>query len=228
MDQISLTHEASAGDTHKQTLTELPSDVVHCLENARFLNLATCVGNQPHVSLMNYTYLPASKHPSGPVIIMTTNPSSKKFNNLQANPNVSVLVHDWVSHRPATRRLSSGNRPERLSNLASFLVSLNTNAVSNISVSINGTAEIVKERSSGGKTEEFYRQIHVENNTFDAEGADQHDSGVEDGGRDCFVANEDVQVILVHIRDGRTSDWKGSVKDWVLSPQSARETNGVR
>jgi len=134
MEQIPLTHEASAGDTHKQSTSTLPPEVVQCLENARFvrpprpsslglqhrvhqtmprchgidrqnladppvpqLHLATCTDNQPHVSLMNYTYLPSSPFSSAPVIVMTTNPASKKMNNLVANPNVSLLVHDCVS-----------------------------------------------------------------------------------------------------------------------------------
>lgn len=58
------------------------------------LHLATCTDNQPHVALMNYTYLPSSPYSSAPVIVMTTNPASKKTNNLVANPNVSLLVHD--------------------------------------------------------------------------------------------------------------------------------------
>lgn len=37
MEQISLNYEASAGDTHKQTVSELPPEVVQCLENARFV-----------------------------------------------------------------------------------------------------------------------------------------------------------------------------------------------
>ena len=47
---------------------------------------------------MNYTYLAESPFSSSPVIIMTTNPSSKKINNLVANPNVSLLVHDCKSY----------------------------------------------------------------------------------------------------------------------------------
>lgn len=77
-----------------QVTTELPHDVVQCLENARFLHLATCLDNIPHVSLMNYTYLPSSPYSRLPTIVMTTNPASKKMNNLVANPNVSLLVHD--------------------------------------------------------------------------------------------------------------------------------------
>lgn len=46
---------------------------------------------------MNYTYIAESPYASSPVIIMTTNRSSKKTNNLVANPNVSLLVHDCAS-----------------------------------------------------------------------------------------------------------------------------------
>ncbi|KAI3320901.1 pyridoxamine 5'-phosphate oxidase [Xylariaceae sp. AK1471] len=233
MDQISLNYEASAGDTHKQTVRELPPEVVQCLENARFLHLATCVDNQPHVSLMNYTYLPSSPYSSAPIIIMTTNPSSKKTNNLVINPNVSLLVHDWVSHRPPTqgRRPSGGSPgPEHRSSLASLLINLNTSSMSSISATINGTAELV---IRGSEEENYYRDQHLENNTFDSEGAvafnRQPQSGMEDGGRECFVAGEEVRVILVHIKDIRTSDWKGGVRDWVLASEANRSTvNGTR
>ncbi|KAI1392489.1 uncharacterized protein F4822DRAFT_425694 [Hypoxylon trugodes] len=240
MDQISLNHEASAGDTHKQLVSSLPPEVVQCLENARFLHLATCIDNQPHVSLMNYTYIPSSQYSSAPVIVMTTNPSSKKTNNLVVNPNVSLLVHDWVSHRPPTqgRRMSGGSPgPEHRSSLASLLLNLNTSAISSISATINGTAQLV---ARGSDEERFYRSQHLENNTFDSEGGTvPFDGGFganggaggqqQDGGRECFVAGEEVRVILVHIKDIRTSDWKGSVKDWVLVPEGGpAAVNGIR
>ncbi len=56
-------------------------------------HLATCTNNVPHVSLMNYTYLSDSPFSAAPVIVMTTNPASKKMQNLVENPNVSLLVH---------------------------------------------------------------------------------------------------------------------------------------
>ncbi|KAI0595282.1 hypothetical protein F4775DRAFT_595508 [Biscogniauxia sp. FL1348] len=230
MDHISLSHEASAGDTHKQAVSTLPTEVVQCLENARFLHLATCVDNQPHVSLMNYTYLPSSTYSTAPVIIMTTNPASKKTNNLLVNPNVSLLVHDWVSHRPPTqsRRPSGGSPgPEHRSSLASLLINLNTSAVSSISATINGTAELV---AQGSEEEKFYRDLHLENNTFDSEGPlfnPNPQQEPEDGGRECFVAGDEVRVILVHIKDVRTSDWKGGVRDWVIEPAPAAATGAV-
>ncbi|KAK3372382.1 hypothetical protein B0H63DRAFT_527229 [Podospora didyma] len=241
--QIPLNHQASAGDTNLRLTTELPAEVVQCLENARFLHLATCVGNQPHVSLMNYTYLPSSPYSaSAPVIVMTTNPASKKMNNLVANPNVSLLVHDWVSHRPATttqqRRLSGGSPgPEARSSLAALLFNLNTSAVSSISATINGSARLVER---GSDEEKFYREKHLENNTFDTAAAPggqlwerensnsvrQQQPSEGDGGRGCFVAGEEVRVIVVAIRDVRIADWKGEIRDWVIAPPGTNLVNG--
>ncbi|KAK0628223.1 hypothetical protein B0T17DRAFT_504922 [Bombardia bombarda] len=244
MEQIPLNHEASAGDTHMSITTELPPEVVQCLENARFLHLATCNDNIPHVSLMNYTYLPNSPYSDLPIIVMTTNPDSKKMNNLVANPHVSLLVHDWVSHRPSTtqqRRMSGGAaspNPEQRSSLASLLFNLNTSAVSSISATINGAARLV---DSSSQEESFYRQKHLENNTFDTEttlsaatasllrresivgnGGQQQEG---DGGRGCFVAGEEVRVIVVGIRDVRIADWKGAVRDYHVEPNSTSGAN---
>ncbi|KAI7702705.1 hypothetical protein KC353_g14562, partial [Hortaea werneckii] len=79
--QPPLTWEGSASSNPIVSDT-LPDEVITCLQNSRFLHLATALNNRPHVSLMNYTYLPT--HPftphttqlplAGPLIIMTSNP----------------------------------------------------------------------------------------------------------------------------------------------------------
>lgn len=43
---------------------------------------------------MNYTYLPHSPYSPYPVIVMTSNQSSRKTTSIRANPTVSILVHD--------------------------------------------------------------------------------------------------------------------------------------
>ncbi|CZS99117.1 hypothetical protein WAI453_008365 [Rhynchosporium graminicola] len=225
--EVPLHYESSAGSTHLQVANCLPSEVVQCLNNARFLHLATCTNLFPHVSLMNYTYLPSSQYSTSPTIIMTTNPSSKKTLNLISNPNVSLLVHDWVSHRPPTtsnRRGSSvtrnGSPPLEAarSSLASLLLNLNTSAMSSISATINGTAKVVER---GTEEERFYKEMHLENNTFsdgaDGEGAPNFWGETQDGGREVYVEGEEVRVVVVRITDGRVSDWKGAVRDWSLS-----------
>ncbi|KAK4229973.1 pyridoxamine 5'-phosphate oxidase [Podospora fimiseda] len=216
--QIPLTHEPSLLPSHLTTTPSLPQQVISCLESARFLHLSTCsLSNIPHVSLMSYTYLPSSPFISTPLIIMTTNPSSKKFQNLSVNPNVSLLVHDWVSHRPANtssqaRRLSdSTQQQQHQSSLAALLFNLNTSAVSSISATINGHARLVER---GTEEEKYYSDIHLANNTFEesAEGANLPSS------------NNDVRVIVVEIKDVRIADWKGNVRDWVITkPQEGGE-----
>ncbi|POR38619.1 Pyridoxamine 5'-phosphate oxidase [Tolypocladium paradoxum] len=222
MDKIPLNYEASEGDTHKQVTSTLPLEVVQCLENARFLHLATCTDNVPHVSLMNYTYLPSSPYSSRPVIVMTTNPASRKTTNIVANSNVSLLVHDWVSHRPPThgRRPSGGSPgPEHRSSLASLLLNLNSTAMSSISATIGGAARLAP---TGSEQEKYFTEKHLENNTFE-EGEPlfrQQSNTGEDGRTSHFVAGEEVRVIIVDIKDVRISDWKGTVRDWAFVADS--------
>lgn len=71
---------------------------------------------------------------------------------------------------------------------------------------------------------------HLENNTFDQSDANNtanagfgsslfggagEDGG--DGGRGCYIEGDQVQVIVVSIRDGRTVDWKGGAKMWTVA-----------
>ncbi|KAI9833298.1 MAG: hypothetical protein M1819_003693 [Sarea resinae] len=231
--QPPLSYEASANPTHPEASSDLPSEVVTCLKNARYLHLATCDSLWPHVSLMNYTYLPSTPFTSHPTIVMTTNPSSKKTLNLVNNPRVSLLVHDWISHRPPTQTHDpqrEGSPPPQAtrSSLASLLLNLNTSAMSSISATINGIARIVEQ---GSEEETWYKRKHLENNTFEdqprgenwlgntANGREQEG----DGGRGCFIEGEEVRVVVVSIKDGRIADWKGGVKDWTLIDENEGE-----
>jgi len=171
---------------------------------------------------------------------MTTNPSSRKTHNLISNPNVSLLVHDWVSHRPPRTGSFSGSRETdragsppaetSRSSLATLLANLNTSALSSISATINGEARLVER---GTEEERFLREAHLENNTFgDREGEEgwsgAGDVGNGDGGRGCFIEGEEVRVVVVRIRDGRVADWKGAIRDWTLSTGDDGElVNGV-
>lgn len=180
----------------------------------------------PHISLMNYTYLPSTPFNPNPVIIMTTNPSSKKTLNLIHNPRVSLLVHDWVSHRPPTRNpdpTREGSPPPQAtrSSLASLLLNMNTSALSSISATINGEARMV---SQGSEEEEWCKEKHLDNNTFGDQareeqglfGSTPHARGEGDGGASCYIEGEEVRVVLVDVKEGRIADWKGGVKDWSL------------
>ncbi|KAI6875003.1 hypothetical protein KC338_g973 [Hortaea werneckii] len=261
--QPPLTWEGSASSNPIVSDT-LPDEVITCLQNSRFLHLATALNNRPHVSLMNYTYLPThpfTSHPTqlplaGPLIIMTSNPASKKTLNLLQNHNVSLLVHDWVSSRPPhltgerERSPTGGAGGGRASSLANMLMQMNSAAVSSISATMNGEAMVLE---AGTEEEKWCREQHLLNNTFEAgggggggggevsgsvgtgmvNGTDGPQAGGQgnvlstspssqqprsgDGGRSSYIEDQDVRVVVVTIRDGRISDWKGGVKDFVLS-----------
>ena len=231
-----LNYEASATTTHPQVSSTLPPEVSQCLNNARFLHLATISATQtaqptPHVSLMNYTFLP-SYNDHGPVIIMTTNAQSMKTQNLMHNPKVSLLVHDWVSHRPPTATsvmgARSGSPPAAAtrSSLASLLLNLNTSALSSISTTIAGEARFLEQ---GSEEEKWCKEAHLANNTFGDQAREE--AGLfggqppnPEGTSSCYIAGDDVRVVLVPVREGRIADWKGGVKDWIVVTDHSTST----
>lgn len=176
---------------------------------------------------MNYTFLSSTPFTASPSIIMTTNPSSKKTINLIKNPHVSILVHDWVSHRPPTRAppdlTREGSPPPQAtrSSLASFLLNINTSALSSISATINGEARVVEH---GSEEEIWCKEKHLENHNFTTDQAREEQGGggvgqrltEGDGGTSCFIQGEEVRVVVVEVKQGRIADWKGGVKDWSL------------
>jgi hypothetical protein len=206
------------------------------------LHLATCQDQIPHVSLMSYTYLPTGTPFSHrPTIIMTTPPSSRKTGYLLENPRVSLLVHDWVSSRPPTLASADGilsTSPESgsgraASGLANLLYGINSAAMSRISVSINGTARLLDE---GGTEAAWCKERHKAHNTFGdmPDNGDIFGSQEASGGAGCYIDDQALRVVVVDIKDGRISDWKGMVKDWAVGdneqPSSSRGeqlVNGV-
>lgn len=184
---------------------------------------------------------------------MTTPSSSRKTDNLESNARVSLLVHDWISHRPPTlgqqgRSPSPSALGPRSGSLAELLLGMNTASLSRISTTINGIAEII---SSGSEEERWYKAQHLANNTFGSAGEDAYSSSLQDGGlwggggltrtelreRDaregdggtsCYVEGDEVKVVVVKIRDGRIADWKGQVRDWAVhSGATATMVNGT-
>ncbi|KAL4991527.1 hypothetical protein BDW68DRAFT_198781 [Aspergillus falconensis] len=215
-----LSYEASATTTHRHVATTLPPEVSACLKNSRFLHLATCDGLTPHISLMSYTYLPSTPFDPYPTIIMTTNSSSRKTTHLQTNPRVSLLVHDWVSHRPPTRASNPGNTRDgspppaaTRSSLASLLLNLNTSALSSISTTITGEARFLEPNS---EEETWCKERHLENNTFEEEMSTFGRVPQPGQRRPSLSIDEDVRVVTVRVREGRLADWKGGVRDWLV------------
>jgi hypothetical protein len=183
------------------------------------LHLATSHNDAPHVSLMKYTYLPSTPFSNTPTIIMTTPPSSRKTLNLEANPKVSLLVHDWISHRPPTLSSSPGQStsPER-SSLANLLLGLNSASISRISVSLNGTAQFLDQ---GSEEESWCKAKHKESNAFGEDTQpDPFGMAGVDANAGSYIEGQEMRVVLVKIKDGRISDWQESVKDFTVDESS--------
>ena len=158
----------------------------------------------PHVSLMNYTYLPSAPHAlpncptPGAVIILTVQPSTKKTHNLLENPRVSLLVHDWVSHRAS---LPSAEPAQ--SALATLLTNLNSASLSSISATLFGNAHVL---APGTPEEEYYRRVHTDNCVGAGESL-------------CYLEGADSRIVVVTVNWTRVADHKGLVSDWVAPGQ---------
>jgi hypothetical protein len=68
----------------------LPDEVVNLLSASKLCFLATVNDCEPHLSLMNFTYYRKDE-----VIIFCTRRDTKKFKQIQACKNVSILIHDF-------------------------------------------------------------------------------------------------------------------------------------
>ena len=160
---------------------------------------------------------------------MTTNAQSLKTRNLLSNPHVSLLVHDWVSHRPPTAARNSnagreGSPPASAtrSSLASLLLNINTSALSSISTTITGEAHFIEQ---GSEEEKWCKEAHLANNTFGDQAREEagffgglppNADTLEGGSSSCYIEGDDVRVVVVRVKGGRIADWKGGVKDWLI------------
>jgi hypothetical protein len=177
---------------------------------------------------MNYTFLLSSPYYSHPTIIMTTNAQSLKTRNLLSNPHVSLLVHDWVSHRPPTASRHAAGREgsppaaATRSSLASLLLNINTSALSSISTTITGEAHFLEQ---GSEEEKWCKEAHLANNTFGDQAREEagffggqppNAETLEGGSSSCYIDGDDVRVVVVRVKEGRIADWKGGVKDWLI------------
>lgn len=136
-------------------MADLPGNVTSLLKSTRFVHLATSFGDIPHVTLMNYTYYQDEQ-----VIIVTTPKDSTKYTNMVSNPNVSLLVHDWISAKSSAEPTVG----ERRNSLYELLANLNKNEISRVSVMLSGKSELIDPELSKFK---FYYSLHQNNSKID-------------------------------------------------------------
>lgn len=158
----------------------LPTNVRQLLLKSKFVHLATCsLDATPHLSLMNYTFVGADD-----VIVLATPKNTTKFQNIEENPKVSLLVHDWVS---------SPSQPE--GSLLYFLEQLNQNEISSVAVTLNGCATVLD-----GSEEKFeeYKRLHEENSVA----------------AKAFIGGENVAFITIKISSSKVSDVDNNVNEY--------------
>jgi len=118
----------------KELTPPLPREVVRLLKSTSLCHLSTQgVDGTPHLSLMRFTYLPAEEK-----IIISTRRSSQKFDFLEQNPLVALLVHDFPHMQDEGERGECGRT---------------------FSITLNGSASI-----ETGDAEARYRALHLQEN----------------------------------------------------------------
>ncbi len=65
----------------------IPPEVSKLLKEEKFCSLATSYQDQPHVSLMNFTYLPKEG-----VVILSSRPNTTKVHHIKNNPEAALLL----------------------------------------------------------------------------------------------------------------------------------------
>ncbi len=111
-----------------------PTEIISLLDAASLCYLATANANTPHLSLMIFTYCRERE-----TLIFSTRRETLKCQHLQANPNVSVLVHDFPH----------------------LLVDTRAGAKSGTyAITLNGKARVL----NAGAEADFFREKHLERN----------------------------------------------------------------
>lgn len=125
----------------------LPDNVHSLLAKSKFLHLATCANNAPHVSLMNYTLI--SSGPYENQILFSTPKNTKKYQNLIANPRVSILIHDWTTSVEDQ-------------SLRTMIENINKNEIGDVSITLDG--HVTKTFNEGDDDYEKFKELHLEVN----------------------------------------------------------------
>ena len=116
-----------------------PPVIRKMLSSCRLAYLSTVEKNSSHLSLMRFTFI--HNEDDGEIIIMTTNVKTKKFNLLQKQDGVALLIHDFPQFEG--------------SNETSVMETRGVH-----SITLNGNCEILNNDEKADR----YRAKHLENN----------------------------------------------------------------
>lgn len=132
---------------------------------------------------MNYTYIePGSDNPydDSPLVILASHKDTQKFANIEKNPKISLLIHDWTTAGKGSQSSFSAGSDS----LSALLHNLNQNEISALSATFGGQATILS-----GEKADYYRNKLLEANSKEAK---------------CFI--ESAEVIAVKILGAKVTD----------------------
>ena len=183
--------------SEEEYLPPLPLIVTRTLEKTLFCYLATCEANEPHLSLMNFSYK------DGEGIIMSTRTNTKKFQSLISNPSVAVLVHDFQSTvtlqpaAPIADDSSASSIVDSASASTSPPISANPagpTTSGSCSITVYGRIEVITEKEKADELREFHL---LKNPKYPQ-----------------FIVGEDIAILRIMPTRARICDIRDKVEDW--------------
>ncbi|CCF55744.1 hypothetical protein KAFR_0A03090 [Kazachstania africana CBS 2517] len=179
------------------TVDKFPRGLIDLIKVSKYVHVATCSSScVPSVSLMNYIYISSSDSfdptDNNDYVIFATSRHSEKYENMLANPTISLLFHDWLAANSLTPKKATAPSPSSpsSSNNARFvnlLQDLTEGELNQISASIRGVAEIINPL---GQESKYYKRLLLRANP-DA---------------DVFILGSDTVLIKVKMRSAKVSD----------------------
>ena len=131
---------------------------------------------------MRFTYL--HDEDDGEVVIMSTNRKTKKFNMLEKQKGVALLIHDFVPNN---------NDDDDDNNDGTTKGSARSNN-NMYSITLNGNCRILRQNEKS----EYYRQKHLQHNPEYPQ----------------FIVGEDIVMLCIDVSSARICDVQDQVIKW--------------
>ncbi len=162
-----------------------PQQIRDLLSKSRFAYLSTVDSDMgsSHLSLMRFTYL--ADEVDGEVVIMSTNRKTKKFDMLQGQRGVALLVHDFLPTHSSNNGGAGGDDGDGCAGVGCGVYS----------ITLNGNCRILE---NGSEKAERYRQEHLKHNPEYPQ----------------FIVGEDIVILCVDVTSARICDVQDQVIKW--------------
>jgi general stress protein 26 len=175
---------SSINDGGQHIRPPFPPIIRQMLSSCRLAYLSTVEEDSSHLSLMRFTYI--NDATDGEVIIMTTRRKTKKFNMLQKQNGVALLIHDF----PQFKKMTEGEEDKE----GEVVGDGNGDGDGVHSITLNGQCVILQD----GERAEMYRAKHLEHNPDYPQ----------------FIVGEDISVLCVNITSARICNINDQVTRW--------------